>query len=160
MLPPLNTAITFAGDRDLPRIFEVWESSVRATHAFLAEADIQFLIPLVKAGLADFGPIHCLRDEAGRVFAFMGVEGGKVEMLFVHAEHRGRGAGRLLMDCAIQTLGADRVDVNEQNEGAVGFYRHLGFQPVGRSALDPSGKPFPILHLALSSKAMAPDGPR
>lgn len=154
------SAITFAGDRDLPRIFEVWESSVRATHGFLGEADIQFLIPLVKAGLADFGPIHCVRDGEGRVCAFMGVAGGKVEMLFVHADHRGRGRGRLLMAYAIQVLGADRVDVNEQNEGAVGFYRHLGFQPVGRSALDPSGKPFPILHLALSPGAMAPGGSR
>lgn len=91
--PPAFRAITLAGESDLPRIFEVWESSVRATHAFLTEDDRQFLIPLVKAGLAEFGPLQCLRDPEGRVFAFMGVEGVKIEMLFVHADHRGRGAG-------------------------------------------------------------------
>ncbi|HJV22250.1 MAG TPA: GNAT family N-acetyltransferase [Holophagaceae bacterium] len=143
-------APSLATAADLPRLFEVWESSVRATHDFLAEADLQFLIPLVKQGLADFGPIHCLRDEAGRIFAFLGVAGDQVEMLFVHADHRGRGAGRRLMDYALRTLGATRVDVNEQNGTALGFYLHLGFRPVGRSALDPSGMPFPILHLALS----------
>ena len=146
--PALST-ISFAGDRDFPRIFEVWESSVRATHLFLTEADIQFLIPLVKAGLAEFGPIHCLRDREGQVFAFLGVHGAKVEMLFVHGDHRGRGAGRLLAEYAIQFLGANEVDVNEQNGQALGFYLRLGFHPMGRSPLDPSGKPFPILHLAL-----------
>lgn len=147
--PPAFRAITLAGESDLPRIFEVWESSVRATHAFLTEDDRQFLIPLVKAGLAEFGPLQCLRDPEGRVFAFMGVEGVKIEMLFVHADHRGRGAGGLLTEYAIQVLGATQVDVNEQNGQALGFYLRRGFQPIGRSPLDPSGKPFPILHLAL-----------
>ena len=35
----------------------------------------------------------------------------------------------------------------EQNEQGVGFYQHLGFEVVGRSALDEQGNPFPILHL-------------
>jgi putative acetyltransferase len=41
------------------------------------------------------------------------------------------------------------VDVNEQNEQAVGFYRHLGFEVEGRSSVDGLGLPFPLLHMRL-----------
>jgi putative acetyltransferase len=44
-------------------------------------------------------------------------------------------------------LGATQLDVNEQNEQAVGFYRRLGFEVVGRSAEDGLGQPFPLLHM-------------
>jgi putative acetyltransferase len=79
----------------------------------------------------------------------MGVEQDSIDMLFVRPEARGLGAGRTLVAYAIHTLGAVRVDVNEQNEQAVGFYEHLGFRQVSRSPLDPFGKPFPILHMKL-----------
>ena len=43
--------------------------------------------------------------------------------------------------------GVRRVDVNEQNAQAAGFYARMGFRIVSRDALDPSGRPYPILHL-------------
>src|SRR5690348_13584964 len=118
--------IAKTNEQDLPRLFEVWEPSVRASHFFLAESDFQTLIPLVKAELANFNPIYCLRAADGKPFAILGVEGSKIEMLFVHADHRGSGAGRRLTEFAIQVLHADSVDVNEQNGLAIGFYQHLG----------------------------------
>jgi len=39
------------------------------------------------------------------------------------------------------------VDVNEQNEAALGFYKALGFSVVARSPTDAGGRPFPILHM-------------
>jgi putative acetyltransferase len=39
------------------------------------------------------------------------------------------------------------VDVNEQNDGAIGFYGHLGFEVTGRSEFDDQGRPYPLLHL-------------
>lgn len=141
--------ITKTTEQDLPRLFEVWELSVRASHFFLTESDIQTLIPLVKAELANFSPIYCLREADWMPFAILGVEGLKIEMLFVHADNRGSGAGRLLTEFAIRVLHADSVDVNEQNGLAIGFYQRLGFRQIGRSPLDPDGNPFPILHMAL-----------
>lgn len=44
---------------------------------------------------------------------------------------------------------AIKVDVNEQNNHALGFYEHIGFKVVGRSPLDGQGEPYPILHMAL-----------
>lgn len=42
-----------------------------------------------------------------------------------------------------------KVDVNEQNPQAIGFYEKMGFKPIGRSEKDGSGKPYPIIHMSL-----------
>lgn len=42
------------------------------------------------------------------------------------------------------------VDVNEQNTQAVGFYARAGFTVTGRSPVDDEGRPYPLLHLALT----------
>ena len=39
--------------------------------------------------------------------------------------------------------------MNEQNPRALGFYRRMGFEVVGRSELDELGNPYPLLHLRL-----------
>lgn len=60
--------------------------------------------------------------------------------------------GRLLVEHAIGQGGVTQVDVNEQNEQAVGFYLKMGFTVTGRSALDGQGKPYPLLHMALARR--------
>lgn len=138
---------------DVPRLVEVWEASVRATHHFLSEDDIQFFRPAVRDELYGALELACVRDADGRLAGFVGVAEGKVEALFIHPVLRGRGAGRALLDHAVSALGATRVDVNEQNEQAVGFYRRMGFEVAGRSPLDAMGKPFPLLHMRLPDTA-------
>lgn len=44
---------------------------------------------------------------------------------------------------------ARKVDVNEQNPQARGFYEHMGFAAYARSPLDGAGLPFPIVHMEL-----------
>jgi putative acetyltransferase len=132
------------------RVLEVWEASVRATHTFLAEADIQFLLPLILNGVYSLPHLLCVRDHAGQLLGFVGVDGQKMEALFVHPSWRGMGIGYRLARYAIKVLGVNEVDVNEQNEQAVGFYRRLGFEVFGRSELDGQGKPFPLLHMRLA----------
>jgi putative acetyltransferase len=146
-----HTTITLATESDRPRLMQVWEASVRATHQFLSEQDLLVIIPAAREELARIAPIHCLRDPAGSVYAFIAVEHARIEMLFVAPTHRGIGAGRRLVEYAIETLGARQVDVNEQNDLAVGFYQRLGFRTLDRSALDPQGLPLPILHMELSA---------
>ena len=135
---------------DFPRVLEVWEASVRATHHFLSDADIQFIKPLIPDALAQVKELVCVRDADDRVAGFLGVENSKIEMLFIHPNWRGRGIGSRLLKYATDVLGARLVDVNEQNEQAVGFYRRMGFEVEGRSELDSTAKPFPLLHLRLS----------
>lgn len=127
---------------DIPRVVEVWEVSVRATHHFLTEANIQFFKSLVADDLTQLQTLLGVRDGNGQVVGFIGVEGSEVEALFIHPAWRGQGVGRRLFTYAVDALGATAVDVNEQNDQAVGFYRHMGFEVTGRSAVDGLGQPF------------------
>ena len=83
----------------------------------------------------------------GGFAAFAGIDGDMLEMLFVAPSARGKGLGRELVEHVAVHCGVRRVDVNEQNAQAAGFYARMGFRIVSRDALDPSGRPYPILHL-------------
>lgn len=127
----------------------VWEASVRATHHFITENDIQFFKPLVWQAFGQAMTLACAYDTAHQVVGFVGVADEKIEMLFINPAWRGRGVGKQLLRYAFGELRATELDVNEQNEQAVGFYQHEGFAVVGRSERDGSGKPFPVLHMRL-----------
>ncbi|MBS4685770.1 acetyltransferase [Aeromonas sobria] len=136
---------------DYPALIKLWEASVRATHHFLPQAEILALKPLILEHYFDAVTLHCARTEEGSIAGFSGLHEGKLEMLFVAPEARGGGVGRLLVEHAIDQGGVTQVDVNEQNEQAVGFYLKMGFTVTGRSPLDGQGKPYPLLHMALAT---------
>ncbi|HST06924.1 MAG TPA: GNAT family N-acetyltransferase, partial [Gemmatimonadaceae bacterium] len=92
-----DTMVSLVSDADRPRLMEVWEASVRATHHFLSERDLEVIIPLAREELTRIEPIHCLRAANGSVYAFMSVEGAKIDSLFVDPSQRGSGAGRRLV---------------------------------------------------------------
>lgn len=127
----------------------LWEASVRATHHFLKEEDIHYFRPLILNTYLDAVVLRCAKDDQGTILGFLGVAEQNLEMLFIHPNSRGMGIGKKLLNHAIVDLQVEKVDVNEQNEQALGFYRNQGFEVVGRSALDGSGKPYPILHMKL-----------
>lgn len=132
---------------DYPRLMEIWVSAVSATHDFLKEADFQYYkeqLPVYFQHVALFGFEH-----EGVLVGFMGISDGSLEMLFVHDSYRGIGAGKSLITYAISDLQVTKVDVNEQNIQAVGFYKHIGFKVYKRSDLDGEGKEYPILHMQL-----------
>jgi len=129
------------------RVLEVWEASVRATHDFLTESDIQFFKPLVLGALFGLEKLVCVRDSSEILVGFAGVSQGKLEALFIDPAWRRRGLGRVLAHYAVTVLAAHLVDVNEQNRQAVAFYERLGYVVEGRSEVDGTGKPFPLLHM-------------
>ena len=131
------------------RLLEIWEASVRATHHFLTEDDLQELKPLILEQYFDAVDLKCAKNGHGEIQGFCGVHDGNIEMLFIAPETRGKGIGALLAAHAIKEQGASKVDVNEQNEQALGFYQHIGFKVIGRSPVDGQGKPYPLLHMAL-----------
>ena len=130
-------------------VVEVWEASVRATHHFLKEEDIAYFKPLILNTYLDAVELRCIRNNEREIMGFLGVAEKNLEMLFVHPDHRGKRIGKSLLDFSISHLEVTKVDVNEQNEQAVGFYKHCGFEVIDRSELDATGKPYPILHMAL-----------
>lgn len=147
MAATLMPGVHPVGPDEDARLLEVWESAVRATHHFLSESDIQFFKPLVLEALRTLDHLSCVRDDAGTLVGFVGVAGNKMEALFVEPSFHRAGVGRRLARHAVEGLGADLVDVNEQNELAVAFYRHIGFEVEARSEVDSMGKPFPLLHM-------------
>ena len=128
----------------------VWERSVRATHLFLSDGEVRSIREYVPQAL--FGAAHLLvaEDEAGAPAAFMGVEDGTLEMLFIDPEERGKGLGRRLLRLGIESYGVRRLAVNEQNPQAAGFYEHMGFEVFARSETDEQGNPYPILYMRLA----------
>lgn len=130
-------------------LIEIWEASVRATHHFLTEGDIQELKPMILEQYFDAVDLRCAKSNNGEILGFCGVHDGNIEMLFIAPEMRGKGVGALLTAYAVERQGASKVDVNEQNQQALGFYQHIGFRVRGRSPLDGQGKPYPLLHMSL-----------
>lgn len=126
----------------------VWEASVRATHHFLTEDDIQKFIPFVKMGLGGIETLAVASD-GDKPIAFMGIDAHKIEMLFVSPNYFGKSIGRQLVELGVSQHGVQYLDVNEQNQQAVGFYKHIGFDVFERTELDEQGNPFPILKMKL-----------
>lgn len=140
------TAIT---QSEYPALICLWEASVRATHDFLKPEDLQFYKERIP-GYLPAVRLVAVRDESGRIVAFMGTHGESIEMLFVDPAFRGMGIGAQLVRYALSELCCNCVDVNEQNDQAVGFYERMGFRVDRRSACDAEGRPYPILHMKLA----------
>jgi len=146
----MHSALTLQTPRysDYSELVQIWEDSVRATHDFLPEAYILLLREQVLRRYLDAVMLICCKDRQ-RICGFAGVANGYVHMLFVAPDYRGKGVGKRLLRYAIDELNAERLDVNEQNPQALGFYLHEGFQVVGRSETDGLGQPYPLLHMRL-----------
>ena len=132
---------------ELDALTDLWERSVRVTHDFLAPEDIPFFRRMVRQEALPAAEIYVIRDSGNGFAAFAGIGADRLEMLFVAPSARGKGLGRELVEHVAVHCGVRRVDVNEQNAQAAGFYARMGFRIVSRDALDPSGRPYPILHL-------------
>ncbi len=140
-------------ESEYTEVVEVWEASVRATHDFLREADIIYFKPLILHEYLKAVELRGVRNEQKKIIGFIGVADQKIEMLFIHPNERSQGIGRLLVDHALHKMQVTKVDVNEQNKQAVGFYERVGFKIISRSELDGLGMPYPILHMELSSSS-------
>lgn len=133
---------------DYDELTELWEASVRETHDFLTPEDVAVIKREVREKyLPAMDKIVYTCDGAGIISAFAGIAGDKMEMLFVLPKYIGQSIGKRLFMHAVFEMKVTRLDVNEQNASAVGFYLRQGCRVVGRSAVDAMGRPFPILHM-------------
>ncbi|GGI19396.1 hypothetical protein GCM10008066_18870 [Oxalicibacterium faecigallinarum] len=92
-------------------------------------------------------PLLLAVDANDYPLAFMFIDNGHMEALFVDPACRGKGIGAALVRHGLARHPAMTTDVNEQNPQALGFYEKMGFKRTGRSALDGQGRPYPIIHL-------------
>jgi len=136
-----------------PEILNVWEASVRATHHFLEEADIQVYKMLIGEEYLDTLQLFGIKHENDQLLGFIGISEKAIRLLFVLPTARAMGIGLSLVNYVYQHLYVNEVDVNEQNVQAYNFYKHLGFEVIERAATDAIGKPFPVLSMKIPSPA-------
>lgn len=134
-----------ATPHDYPRIMEIWESAVLATHDFLKKQDFELFKQLIPSEFLPHLQVFVL-EQNRQIDAFFSVSDDNLEMLFVHDEARGKGLGTQAVTYVVEILKILKVDVNEQNPQAIGFYEKVGYKKVGRSQLDGMGKPYPLVH--------------
>ena len=131
----------------LRALLTIWERSVRATHHFLTDAELRRIRDYVPQALEGVAHLVLAGEAPDAPVGFMGVEGTRLEMLFLAPEARGAGLGRQLLEYAIQRYSVQSLTVNEQNPEAVGFYQHMGFETVRRTDCDEQGGPYPLLYM-------------
>lgn len=136
----------------IDKLLEVWEDSVKKTHLFLTDEEIQKIKEYVPQALNEVSHLVMVMDEYNNPIAFMGINDTKLEMLFIKSTKRGMGIGKSLLSYGIKNYSVNELIVNEQNPSARGFYEHMGFEVYKRQEIDEQGNPYPILYMRLNIK--------
>jgi putative acetyltransferase len=123
----MSLSIRLAGTNDYPKIMEIWESAVKATHDFLAEEDFNYFKEAIPRDYLPNLEVFLI-TENDDAKGFASVAEGNLEMLFIHNDNRGKGYGKKLYEFMKEKTGLTKVDVNEQNPQAIGFYEKMGFK--------------------------------
>ncbi|WP_292008459.1 GNAT family N-acetyltransferase [Chryseobacterium sp.] len=137
-----------AEPKDYHRIMEIWTSAVKATYDFLSEEDFNYFKEVIPRDYLPNLEVYIIVED-GIANGFASVAEDTLEMLFIHNDARGKGYGKKLCEFMRKKTQFTKVDVNEQNPQAIGFYEKMGFHTIGRSAKDSSGKDYPIIHMSL-----------
>lgn len=66
----------------LEKLLDLWQASVEATHHFLSEEEIAAIRPYVPEAFKGVEHLF-LAKEDGEIVGFMGINGTKLEMLFI-----------------------------------------------------------------------------
>lgn len=129
------------------RIIEIWREAVDATHHFLSRED-RIAIEREVGSFLPQAPLWLVVDQADCPLAFMFIDDGQIEALFVDPTSHGQGIGAALVRHGLTLHPNMTTDVNEQNDQAIGFYEQMGFSRTGHSPVDGQGRPYPLIHLA------------
>lgn len=111
----------------------------------MSAADKLAIAKLVREKYLPTADLDVAVDENSKPIAFMGMTGNEIDALFVHADSRGNGIGRQLVELAVKRHGFLKTEVNEQNIQGVEFWTHVGFRVTGRASLDRQGRPYPLV---------------
>lgn len=134
----------------IEKLVELWEKSVKETHLFLSEDEIESIKMYVPQALKDINTLVIIENEINCPIAFMGVQDEKLEMLFILPKERGKGLGKKLLQYGIENYSIKELTANEQNPLAKGFYEYMGFKVYKRTEYDEQGQPYPLLYMRLN----------
>lgn len=141
------TEVTSKTPAIIKKLSALWKSSVKATHTFLTDGEINTIEKYVPEAIKNVSVLLVALKNDTPV-AFCGIESTRLEMLFVSPEELHKGIGKALLLKAI-SLGVNNLTVNEQNPNAMAFYRKFGFTTYKRTDLDEQGNLYPLLYMKL-----------
>lgn len=78
-------------------------------------------------------------ENDGQVIGFVALIGNEVGALFVQPACHGSGAGRALMDKAVELCGDLEVEVFKKNDIGRRFYARYGFEPMQETLHEQTG---------------------
>ena len=107
-------------------LLDIWERSVRATHLFLSDGEIESIKEYVPRALMSVENLTIAENEDGRPVAFMGTESGTLEMLFIAPEERGKGLGKRLLRHGIDHFGVKETGGQRAEPAGEGLIRTHG----------------------------------
>ena len=127
--------IRSVGPGDLDAVAALWLEANLQAHAFIPASYWRGNYAPVREQLAR-AEVY-VREEAGEILGFLGLQGTEVAGLFVRDTARGRGIGRELLDFAKARRERLTLRVYGRNPRALAFYRREDFRCVRREA-DPA----------------------
>lgn len=133
----------------IEQLLDVWESSVKATHLFLSENEVENIKKYIPQALREIRHLIIIENENRVSVGFMGIVEQHLEMLFISDKERGKGLGKELLKHGLEKYFVNDLAVNEQNPLAKGFYEHMGFKVYKRTENDEQGNPYPLLYMRL-----------
>lgn len=86
----------------IKQLAQVWKASVKETHLFLSEEEINNIQKYIPQALANISNLIIVENDKGLPIAFMGIDGEKLQMLFISPQERGRGLGKKLLQHGIK----------------------------------------------------------
>ena len=90
---------------DLEAMFEVWYTSVLATHDFVSESDFADICVLVRRDYLPHPGFTVAVDKDDWVIGFLKVERNEIDSLFIAPAYRGKGLGRVMFNDVIVGVG-------------------------------------------------------
>ncbi len=134
----MNRIVRQYEDQDLDAVLSAWESASKVAHPFLPEAFLEqerYNIPNLYLPNAE----TWVFEQDGNVIGFVALIGNEVGAIFVDAAHHGTGAGKILMDKAVELRGDVELEVFEANAIGRKFYDRYGFELLAESMHEPTG---------------------
>ncbi len=127
-------------DTDLKLVLDSWEKASTLAHPFLTsefQAKVRHDIPNIYLPNAD----TWVAEQDGTVIGFISLLGHEVGALFVEPNHHGKGAGKALVDKAVEIYQNIELEVFKDNPIGRKFYAGYGFKPIAETKHAETGHP-------------------
>lgn len=127
-------------DTDLKSVLDSWENASNLAHPFLTpefQAKVRHDIPNLYLPNAD----TWVAEEEGMVIGFIALLGHEVGALFIEPDYHGKGAGKALMDKAVDIYKNIELEVFKENPIGRKFYTRYGFQQIAETLHSETGHP-------------------